>query len=90
MAEQAAPARNARRVVVGVVNSDKMDKTVKVTVVRQMKHPVYDKRMRRKASYTVHDEKNEARHGDTVEIMETRKLSRTKCWRLVRVLKRAE
>ncbi len=82
--------RNMRRTVVGVVTSDKMDKTIKVTVERQVKHPLYEKRLNRKSVYTAHDEKNEAKLGDTVEIMETRKLSKSKCFRLVSVLKRAE
>lgn len=83
-------ARNPRRTVTGVVTSDKMNKTIKVTVDRQVKHPLYEKRINRKSVYTVHDENNDAKMGDTVEIMETRKLSKTKCWRLVSVLKRAE
>ncbi len=85
-----ATARNQRRSAVGVVTSDKMDKTIKVTVKRQVKHPVYEKRINRKTVYTAHDEKNEARKGDLVEIAETRKHSKTKCWRLVKVLRRVE
>ncbi len=83
-------ARNQRRSVVGVVTSDKADKTIKVTVERQVKHPKYEKRVRQRTVYTAHDEKNEAKNGDQVELMETRKLSKTKCWRLVNILKRAE
>lgn len=87
----AAPeTRTRRRVVTGVVTSNKMQKTIKVTVSRQSKHPFYEKRIVRKTTYTAHDENNEAKMGDTVELMETRKLSKTKSWRLVKVLKRAE
>ncbi len=82
--------RNRRRLVTGLVTSDKMDKTIKVTVERQIKHPLYEKRLRRRTVYAAHDENNEARLGDMVEIMETRKLSKTKCWRLVKVLRRRE
>lgn len=82
-------ARNLRRVITGVVTSDKMDKTIKVTVDRQVKHPVYEKRMRRRTVVTAHDENNEAKEGDLVEVMETRKLSKSKTWRLVKVVKEA-
>ncbi len=82
--------RGRRRQVQGIVASDKMDKTVAVRVVRLVKHPKYGKFMRRTTRYHAHDEGNEARAGDTVEIAETRPLSRTKRWRLVRVLRRAE
>ncbi|MCC8179926.1 MAG: 30S ribosomal protein S17 [Planctomycetes bacterium] len=82
--------RTARRSVIGVVKSNKMNKTILVTVVREFKHPKYEKRVRRTKNYPVHDEKGEAQPGDTVEIMETRKLSKTKNWRLVKILKRVE
>lgn len=82
--------RTARRTLQGVVKSAKMQKTVLVTIVREFKHPKYEKRVRRTRNYVVHDEKSEAKAGDTVEIMETRKLSKTKNWRLVKVLKRVE
>ena len=85
-----AVERTRRRIVTGVVTSDKMDKTIKVTVQRDFKHPKYEKRIRRQTVYAAHDEANEAKAGDTVEIAETRKLSRTKAWRLVKILKRAE
>lgn len=90
MTEATTMERNRRRTVTGLVTSDKMDKTIKVTIDRQIKHPIYEKRLRRSTVLTVHDEKNDARRGDTVEVMETRKLSKTKTWRLVRVVKRAE
>jgi len=66
-----------------------MDKTVKVTVTRDYKHPKYEKRIRRSAVYAAHDEKNEARAGDTVRIAECRRLSKTKTWRLVAVLQKS-
>lgn len=87
MSEQVT--RNTRRTVVGTVCSDKMDKTIKVEVNIQVKHPVYEKRINSRSVYTAHDENNEAKQGDMVEIMETRKLSKTKCFRLVKVLRRA-
>ena len=87
MSEQVT--RNTRRTVVGTVCSDKMDKTIKVEVNIQVKHPVYEKRVNSRSVYTAHDENNEAKQGDMVEIMETRKLSKTKCFRLVKVLRRA-
>ena len=80
--------RNTRRTVVGTVCSDKMNKTIKVEVNIQVKHPVYEKRVNSRSVYTAHDENNDARQGDVVEIMETRKLSKTKCFRLVKVLRR--
>lgn len=86
----AAPeVRRPRRTVIGIVSSDKMQKTIKVTVMRDFKHPKYEKRIRRKTVYTAHDEKSEAKMGDTVEIAETRPLSKTKNWRLKKILKRA-
>ncbi len=85
----AIPARRVRRTVTGLVTSDKMDKTIKVTVQREFKHPKYEKRIRRRTVYTAHDENNDAKVGDTVEISETRKLSKTKTWRLVNIVKRA-
>ena len=72
----------------GVVVSDKMDKTVVVLVSRLIKHPVYKKYIHRRAKFMAHDEQNSARMGDTVEIIESRPLSRFKRWRLTRVLER--
>lgn len=82
--------RNNRRTLSGVVVSDKMQKTIRVMVMREFNHPKYEKRVRRNTTYVAHDEKGEAKMGDTVEIMETRKLSKTKNWRLVKILKRVE
>ncbi len=82
--------RSNRRTLQGVVVSNKMRKTILVSIVREFKHPKYEKRVRRTKHYAVHDEQGEARPGDTVEMMETRKLSKTKTWRLVKIVKRAE
>ena len=83
------PQRGRRRVEVGVVTSDKMNKTRRVEIPRLVKHPRYSKYIRRRTVCHVHDEQNESHVGDTVEIMETRPLSKTKHWRLVRVVKKA-
>jgi small subunit ribosomal protein S17 len=82
-------ARNLRKTMVGVVRTDKMDKTRRVEVPRLQKHPKYGKYVKRRTVCYVHDEKNESRIGDTVEIMETRPLSKLKRWRLVRVVSAA-
>ncbi|MFO0865850.1 MAG: 30S ribosomal protein S17 [Gemmataceae bacterium] len=81
--------RGTRRIEVGVVTSDKMNKTRRVEIPRLVKHPRYSKFIRRRTVCKVHDEANESRVGDTVEICETRPLSKTKSWRLVRVVKKA-
>jgi small subunit ribosomal protein S17 len=81
--------RGRRRVEVGVVTRDKMDKTRRVEIPRLVKHPRYSKYIKRRTICYVHDEKNESRMGDTVEIMETRPLSKLKNWRLVRVVTKA-
>ncbi len=91
MSDEAKTAeRTSRRTLQGVVKSNKMQKTVLVSVVREFKHPKYEKRVRRTKHYAVHDEAGVARPGDIVEMMETRKMSKTKTWRLVRVVKSAE
>jgi small subunit ribosomal protein S17 len=82
-------ARGTRRVLVGVVTSDKMDKTRRVEIARLVKHARYGKYIRRRTVCKVHDEANVSRKGDTVEIMETRPISKTKFWRLVRVVTKA-
>ncbi|MCD8139777.1 MAG: 30S ribosomal protein S17 [Planctomycetaceae bacterium] len=87
---EAKTERSNRRTVQGVVKSTKMQKTILVTVMREFKHPKYEKRVRRTKHYVVHDEKGEAKVGDVVEMMETRKLSKTKNWRLVKILKRVK
>lgn len=84
-----ASPRGRRKVLVGTVISDRMDKTITVDVERIVVHPVVEKRVRRYTRCYAHDEKNEARAGDIVEIMETRPLSRSKRWRLVRIVRPA-
>lgn len=78
--------RNQRKRIVGVVSSDKMDKTISVKVEKLVRHPIYGKYVKRVTVYKAHDEEKKARVGDKVEIMETRPISKTKCWRLVRIL----
>lgn len=74
----------------GTVVSDKMDKTIVVNVETRMPHPLYGKIVRRSKKYTAHDEENQCHVGDVVRIMETRPISRTKRWRLVEIVERAE
>jgi small subunit ribosomal protein S17 len=81
--------RGKRRVETGVVTSDKMNKTRRVEIPRLVKHARYGKYIRRRTICHVHDENNESHQGDMVEIMESRPLSKTKHWRLVRVVKKA-
>ena len=82
--------RNLRKTRVGVVTSDKMDKTVVVSVRDNVKHPLYKKIIKRTVKFKAHDENNECGIGDRVEIMETRPLSKDKNWRLVRILEKAK
>ncbi len=82
--------RNLRKERIGVVSSTKMQKTVVVSEVRRVKHPLYGKFVLSTKKYYVHDEKNDCNVGDTVKISETRPLSKTKCWRLVEILVRAK
>ena len=84
--EQPASDRGQRRTEVGVVTSDKMNKTRRVEIGRLVKHQRYGKYIKRRTICHVHDEQNESHTGDTVEIMETRPLSKLKNWRLVRVV----
>ena len=85
-----AVVRNERKVRVGVVVSDKMDKTVVVAVHDKIKHPIYKKTMNKTKKYKVHDENNEAGVGDRVEIEETRPLSKDKYFRLVLIVEKAK
>ncbi len=85
-----AAYKGRRKVRVGVVVSDKMDKTVVVAVMRSYRHPVYKKTIRRTKKYMAHDEQNACRVGDRVEIVETRPLSRHKRWRVRQILERAQ
>ena len=82
--------RRLRKERVGVVSSNKMDKTITVAVKWKEKHPIYGKFVNKTKKYHAHDEKNECNIGDTVRIMETRPLSRTKSWRLVNIIERAK
>ena len=82
--------RGERKVRRGIVVSDKMDKTIVVSVERKFPHPVYRKIVRDKRKFKVHDPENAAHIGDVVEIMETRPLSKEKRWRLVKVIKKVE
>ena len=81
---------SSRKVRVGSVVSDKMDKTIVVNVETRMPHPLYGKIVRRSQRYTAHDEENQCRIGDLVRIMETRPISRTKRWRLLEIVEKAE
>lgn len=81
--------RTSRKTRVGKVVSDKMMKTVVVSIERRVEHPVYGKMVRRTTKLKAHDEQNEAKTGDTVRIMETRPLSKDKRWRVVEIIERA-
>ena len=88
-----APAtseRNARKVREGIVTSNKMDRTAIVTVTERVRHPRYNKTMQQDKKLYVHDEANDLNIGDRVRVMETRPLSKNKCWRVVEVLERAK
>jgi small subunit ribosomal protein S17 len=87
---QSDPDRGSRKERVGMVVSDKPDKTVAVSVETLVRHPLYKKRVRRSRRFMVHDERNEARVGDTVRIIETRPISARKRWRLANIVSRAE
>ena len=82
--------RNLRKTRVGIVVSDKMDKTIVVAVKDNVKHPLYNKIVKRTYKLKAHDEKNDAKIGDTVRVMETRPLSKDKRWRLVEIMERAK
>ena len=81
--------RNLRKVMIGTVKSDKMDKTVVVAVETNVSHPIYGKTVKRTLKVKAHDENNECKIGDKVEIMETRPLSKDKRWRVVRIVEKA-
>ena len=82
--------RNLRKTRVGIVSSDKMDKTITVSVVEHVKHPLYGKIMKRTYSLKAHDEDNQAHEGDKVEVMETRPISKNKRWRRVEIIEKAK
>ena len=82
--------RNLRKERIGVVVSNKMDKSIVVEIERREKHPIYGKFIKKTNRFMAHDENNECNIGDTVRIMETRPMSKNKCWRLVEIIERAK
>jgi small subunit ribosomal protein S17 len=90
VSEQSTTDRSRRKVRTGVVVSDGMDKTVMVRIDRQVRHALYDKTVRRSTKLAAHDETNDAHVGDTVRVMETKPISKSKRWRVVEVVERAE
>lgn len=90
MEEATTVKRNLRKEITGLVTSDKMDKTITVMVEWKEKHPMYGKYVKKSNKFHAHDEKNECNEGDTVRIMETRPLSKSKRWRLVEIVERAK
>ena len=82
--------RNLRKERVGVVTSNKMDKSIVISETKRVKHPMYGKFVLQTKKYVEHDETNDSNIGDTVKISETRPLSKTKCWRLVEIIERAK
>ena len=82
--------RNLRKERIGIVISNKMTKSIVVSEVKRVKHPMYGKFVLKAKKYVVHDEDNNCSIGDTVKIMETRPLSKTKCWRLIEILEKAK
>jgi small subunit ribosomal protein S17 len=82
--------RKTRKSRIGIVTSDKMNKTITVAVERKVKHPIYGKFLKKTTKFHAHDEQNQCGIGDTVRIMETRPLSKTKCWRLVEIIEKAK
>jgi len=82
--------RNLRKERIGVVTSNKMDKSIVVAQVTRVKHPLYGKFVLKTKKFHAHDETNDCNIGDTVKIMETRPLSKSKCWRLVEIIERAK
>jgi len=82
--------RNLRKERIGVVTSDKMTKSIVVSETKKVKHPMYGKFVLKTKKYIAHDEKNESKNGDIVRIMETRPMSKNKCWRLVKIIERAK
>ena len=82
--------RNLRKERIGIVVSNKMDKTIVVAVKRKVKHPIYGKFVNKTTKFYAHDEKEDSNIGDLVRIMETRPLSKNKCWRLIDIIERAK
>ena len=82
--------RNLRKERIGIVTSNKMEKSIIVSEVKRVKHPMYGKFVLRTKKYVAHDEKNDCNIGDTVKIMETKPISKNKCWRIVDIIERAK
>jgi small subunit ribosomal protein S17 len=82
--------RNLRKERIGVVTSNKMDKSIVVSIARRVKHDLYGKFLNKTSKFIAHDEKNECNEGDTVKIMETRPMSKSKNWRLVEIIERVK
>ena len=82
--------RNLRKERIGTVTGNKMEKSIVVSEVKKVKHPMYGKFVLKTKKYVAHDEKNDCNIGDIVKIMETRPLSKTKCWRMVEIIERAK
>ena len=82
--------RNLRKERIGVVTSNKMEKSIVVSIERKVKHELYGKFLKKTSKFTAHDEKNDCNEGDTVKIMETRPMSKNKNWRLVEIIERAK
>ena len=82
--------RNLRKERIGTVTSNKMEKSIVVSEVKRVKHPMYGKFVLKTKKYVAHDEKNDCNIGDTVKIMETRPMSKSKCWRMVEIIERAK
>ncbi len=82
--------RNNRKERIGIVVSNKMDKSIVINIERKVKHPIYGKFIKKSKSFVAHDENNECGIGDKVLIMETRPMSKTKCWRLVEIIEKAK
>ena len=82
--------RNLRKERIGIVTSNKMEKSIVVSEVKRVKHPMYGKFVLKTKKYVVHDDFNDCNIGDTVKIMETRPMSKSKCWRLVEIIERAK
>ncbi|MBC8146692.1 MAG: 30S ribosomal protein S17 [Bacteroidetes bacterium] len=83
-------SRRLRKERIGIVVSNKMDKSIVVVIERKEKHPIYGKFVKKTKNFSAHDEKNECGIGDTVKIMETRPISKNKCWRLIEIIERAK
>ena len=82
--------RNIRKEQIGVVTSNRMEKSIVVSEVKRVKHPMYGKFVLKTKKYVAHDEENNCNVGDTVKIMETRPISKSKCWRMVEIIERAK